>query len=140
MATIVISTRAADARVQPDAEARLLTLLNQVRLEHGLPALHLDVRLQSVARGRAQDMARTGRIGHECAGGSFARCLAEVVPAGTRVGENVVVAGTVDDAHRALVSSDPHRANILDQRFRRVGIGVVAVPGLGFVVTQDFAE
>jgi uncharacterized protein YkwD len=56
------------------------------------------------------------------------------------VGENVTLARSVEQAHAAFVASSPHLRNILEPRFRRVGIGVAGAGDLGLFVTQDFAE
>jgi hypothetical protein len=56
------------------------------------------------------------------------------------LGENVAMDPSVDDMHRALMNSPHHRANILDPRFRQVGIGLVFGASGSWFATQDFVE
>ena len=48
-------------------------------------------------------------------------------------GENVGVGGTMWRLYEAFMDSAPHRANILGQGFRRVGVGVYAHDGFLWV-------
>jgi uncharacterized protein YkwD len=54
------------------------------------------------------------------------------------VGENLAIASTVRSGHQSLMQSDSHRNTILDNEFRRVGIGVVSGP-LGLIIVQVFS-
>ena len=53
-------------------------------------------------------------------------------------GENLAYAPTVEIAHRGLMNSPGHRANILSPDFTRVGIGVIVAPNGERMFTQDF--
>ena len=55
------------------------------------------------------------------------------------MGENIALAPSVETAHRNLMNSPGHRANILDPAFTRVGIGIIVAPGAGLMVSQEFA-
>ena len=143
LATVVVPLAAAAPRAEvlPEAEAALFSLLNQVRRQHHLPPLSMDASLRQAARSHSRDMASRGFIGHGSAGGaSFAGSLAGFVAGGTFVGENVTLARSAAQAHSAFVASSPHLRNILEPRFRRVGIGVAGAGELGLFITQDFAE
>ena len=143
LATVVIPLAASVPRTEalPEAETALLSLLNQVRRQHRLPPLSMDASLRQAARLHSRDMASRGFIGHGSAGGaSFAGRLTGVVRDGTLVGENVTLAGSVEQAHSAFVASVPHLRNIIEPRFRRVGVGVAGAGELGLFITQDFAE
>jgi uncharacterized protein YkwD len=138
---VPLTAAASTAEVLPDAEAALLSLLNQARRLNRLPALVMDPSLRHVARLHSRDMATQGFVGHGSPGGvSFAHRVGTAVPGGTFVGENVTLARSVEQAHSAFVASSPHLRNILEPRFRRVGIGVAGAGDLGLFVTQDFAE
>ena len=54
-------------------------------------------------------------------------------------GENVAVNTTAAGAHKGLMGSPPHRANILYPRYNAIGIGVLRA-GQQIWVTQDFVE
>jgi uncharacterized protein YkwD len=138
---VPLAQAAPRAEVLPDAEAALLGLLNQARRQHRLPLLVMDVSLRQVARSHSRDMAVAGFVGHGSpAGTSFAERLAGVVTTGSFVGENVTSAASIEQAHSAFVASAPHLRNILEPRFRRVGIGVAGAGDLGLFITQDFAD
>jgi uncharacterized protein YkwD len=53
-------------------------------------------------------------------------------------GENLALARTLPAAHRGLMESPGHRANILRPQFGRVGIGVLDGGVHGLMVTQNF--
>ena len=137
---VALDERTSDSTVEPSAEQQLLTLLNGVRTEHGLPPLRMDRSLQAAARAHSRDMATGGYVGHgNLFGVSAIDRLSHVVVRGL-VGENVTFAVSCHAANRALVASTGHLANMLDPRFHRVGIGVFSAGSLGMAVTQDFAE
>jgi uncharacterized protein YkwD len=62
-----------------------------------------------------------------------------VVCCWSRIGENIAFNSTVRRAHRALMASPGHRANILDPRMRRVGVGIVERGG-ELWVTEVFTK
>ena len=55
-------------------------------------------------------------------------------------GENLALAPTVQIAHDGLMNSPGHRANILNPRYRRIGIGVADGGMHGKMFTQNFAD
>ncbi|MGZ4396615.1 MAG: CAP domain-containing protein [Gaiellaceae bacterium] len=125
------------------SESSLLTVMNQVRLAHGVRPLRLDDRLQRAARGHSSSMLRTQSFAH---GAFAARIRAQGVKA-PRVGENLAWGvGSLSRA-RAIVAmwmaSPEHRANLLRPGYRTVGVGAIRGRFLGYahalVVTTDFA-
>ena len=52
-------------------------------------------------------------------------------------GENVGMAGTLRRMERMFMASAPHRANILNSAFKRIGVGVQRANGYAWV-TLDF--
>jgi uncharacterized protein YkwD len=53
-------------------------------------------------------------------------------------GENLALAPTVQVAHRGLMNSPGHRANILNAQFGRVGIGIMDGGIRGLMISQEF--
>jgi uncharacterized protein YkwD len=53
-------------------------------------------------------------------------------------GENLALAPTLEIAHRGLMNSPGHRANILNPDFGRVGIGIMDGGMRGLMVSQEF--
>lgn len=137
---------AEELTVDPEAETRVLELLNEARVAEGLEPLVADEPLRGVGRAHAQDMYVRGYFAHdtpECAteapgcSDPFDRIRAEGISYAV-AGENLALAPTPETAHRGLMDSPGHRANILNRDYTRVGIGVVAGP-FGLMVTQEFA-
>jgi len=121
-------------------ENKLLTLVNNVRAQHHLGPLAMNPSLRQVARDHSREMILQGYVGHGSPSNeSFLDRMARVVPAGTRVGENVAAAQTAEAAHAAFVASTYHLQNMLTPTFRSVGIGI-ATAGDVVMVTEDFAE
>ena len=131
----------ADLVLAPDpaAEAEMLGLLNQERTSRGLPALEFDARLLPVARQHSEEMFRLSYFGHQSPvlGSPFDRIAAAKIPY-TRAGENLAYAHSVAIAHRGLMESPGHRANILRPEFTRVAIGVISAGSYGRMFTQLF--
>ena len=132
----------ADATTIPDAtnlaEIRKATLclLNVERRARGRPRLRSDGELAKAARRYSATMVRQGFFDHVSPSGST---LGSRVRAGTRylegpvskwsLGENLAWGSrelaTPKEIVRSWMRSPGHKRNILDRRFRHVGIGVV---------------
>jgi uncharacterized protein YkwD len=110
-----------------------LCLLNQQRAAHGLRPLHADRRLARAALGHSKDMVAHRYFAHESRSGApFTARIARTGWTRSRrsyvVGENIGWGSGVLATPRAMVRgwmhSAPHRANILERRYRVIGIGV----------------
>ena len=124
----------------PRDEEEILRLLNQERQTRGLPALALSEPLQQAARKHSERMADARQISHQFPGEhSLSRRLGHETQHFDVSGENVAMAASAARAHAALMHSPGHRANILDEDYNSVGIGVVR-SGEEIYVTQDFAR
>jgi uncharacterized protein YkwD/uncharacterized membrane protein required for colicin V production len=138
---VSLDFRVANPTVDPEAELRLLELLNEERRRAGVRPLVRDATIDSVARGHATDMLQRGYFAHETPEGltPFDRMRAgsaQFVVAG----ENLALAPTVTLAHQGLMESPGHRANILRPEFGRVGIGAMRADGRGRMFVQNFAN
>jgi uncharacterized protein YkwD len=122
-----------------EAERQLLEKANGDRARAGLPPLKMDEGLSRAARVHAAKMAREGQLSHQFFGepSLILRLSASSPLHLERAGENVAVAPTADEAHHALMSSPPHRDNLLNKDFNVAGIGV-ARKGAQIYVAQDF--
>lgn len=130
-----------DLAVEPDpqAEAQMIELVNEERVAVGLAPLTLDPRLVPVARQHSEEMFKLRYFGHESpvTGSPFDRLDAAGVRY-SRAGENLAYAQSVAVAHRGLMQSEGHRANILRPEFTRIGIGVISAGPYGRMFTQMF--
>lgn len=125
----------------PEAEEQLLALVNQERERAGLPALAPYPDLVPVARAHATEMFVLGYFAHESpvTGDPFDRIAAAGI-AYHAAGENLAFAPDVLTAHRGLMNSPGHRANILSPDFGQVGIGIVRSRYHGLMIVQLFRD
>ena len=84
--------------------------------------------LNNKAQAQADRMANRGRIYHST------NLAAGVSPGWQLIGENVAVAGSIEQAQSALEASPGHLANMLNGGFTEVGIGVTNSNGRVYVV------
>jgi uncharacterized protein YkwD len=131
--------RATDVQPDPEAEGRMLDLVNGARATAGLRPLAADERLRQVSRQHSQEMFQLGYFAHVSPAGSSPgdRLNGAGIPFHT-AGENLAYAPTVEVAHAGLMASPGHRRNILTPEFTRVGIGVIRGGLYGRMFTQSF--
>ncbi len=102
-----------------------MNAINRVRSARGLPQLQVGPRLQAAARAHSRAMARSGSFTH----GNWYYRLRRFGVRGRVLGENIAWGvghlGSPRQIMRAWMNSPGHRANILNRRFREVGIGIV---------------
>lgn len=112
------------------ARRKTLQLLNQTRRNHGLPAFRLNANVSHFAWKHSKKMAERYRCIHTA---NLYDVVRRYSP--STWGENVGAAGTLKRIRNLWMGSGGHRANILNPRFRRIGIGVVKARGLLWVTT-----
>ncbi len=112
----------------------MLCLVNRARERFGLPRLRSNRDLRRSAIGHSNDMVRHHHFSHSGSRGST--LLGRVGRTGYLtgagfyfVGENIGGGpgrryGSAIQVFRSWMHSPPHRANILDRRFRDAGVGV----------------
>ena len=110
---------------------RSFDLMNAERRANRMHELVNDADLNARAQQWADHLAATGRLAHS---------TMTIPPGATRVAENVGYSGSVGDVHARLMASAPHRANILDARMTRVGIGATVDPQGRVWIVQLFAN
>jgi uncharacterized protein YkwD len=133
--------RIAQAPASTVMETAMLALTNQSRETAGLSPLGANSRLRTIARLHGSDMFAYGYLSHQSRDGLLP--LARVEAAGLtpwHVGENLAYASSVPEAHRLLMNSPGHRANILSPVYRWVGIGVMDGGQHGVIVVEDFTD
>ena len=123
----------------PEAEAQMLALVNEERERAGLPTLAFDPDLVPVGRAHATEMFTLGYFAHESpvTGDPFDRLAAADIPY-LAAGENLAFAPDLLTAHRGLMNSPGHRANILSPAFGRAGIAVIRSRYHGLMIVQLF--
>lgn len=124
------------ARSTEDAVAHLAELINSERANQGLRLLEIDGAVNREAQQHSVRMAEAGEIFHN---DDLFTPEAKDRLGAKMLGENVASNGSLDDAHRRLMASDGHRANILRPSFDRLGIGVETLDGTWYI-TEVFVE
>jgi len=122
-------------------QQQLFADLNRVRIERGLPALQLDARLSGVAATHARDMAQNNFFAHLSRDGRtpFDR-LRDGGIQFRYAGENIAMSPSASTASDALYNSAPHRENMLDPNYRRVGIAVSKRADGELFFVEDFSD
>ena len=125
--------------VRSDLEASMLEMINKERRAAGLHPLKADPQETLVARAHSKDMFVRGYFAHVNPEGKtpFDRMKAAQVKFKT-AGENLALAQTLEIAHTNLMNSPGHRANILNPKFNRVGIGIQDGGFYGLMISQEF--
>lgn len=122
---------------RPAAVSRLLDLMNGERRQAGLPLFSLRADVSAVSGPHSEAMAAKGTIWHN--DGYFTTATRRRLGA-RLLGENVARNPDIDDAHRRLMNSPGHRANVLDRRFTVVGLAVYHDGRGNLYVTQNFVQ
>lgn len=125
--------------IRPALEAKMLELINKERAKEGLHSLKADPEQTAVARAHSKDMFSRGYFAHNNPDGKdpFDRMKAARVKF-IAAGENLALAQTLEIAHRNLMNSPGHRANIMNPSFGRVGIGIQDGGFYGLMISQEF--
>ena len=106
----------APANEESDYSQRLVALVNQYRVSHGLPALIVDATIAGLAREHSAAMAKVGQLNHDDFPSRVRRSgLAMCVE---NIGWNYRTPAGQFDGWRA---SPGHNRNMLDPRFSRYG-------------------
>ena len=117
-------------------ELAVVRVINTFRRANGVPALRVGPALTRAARSHSVDMVRRGYFEH----GAFVQRLRRFGVRAPYVGENLA-SGTTPLGAGAIVqmwiASPPHRQNLLDRGFRRIGVGLAG--GGTRLITADFA-
>jgi uncharacterized protein YkwD len=135
-------------------ESGVLADINAFRAEHHLAKLRLSTPLDEAARAHSRQMAQDGYFAHDSADGSaFWRRVQSFYRSSLwrywSVGENLLWSSPDVSASAALemwLASPEHRANLMNPRWREIGVSAVHVahaPGVYHgldvtIVTTDF--
>ena len=141
--TLIASAPSAEAAYVPSAatvaayEARVIVRINQQRARYKRVRLAPASCPDGYAEGRAAYLARTGKFYHRSMTsyllGCHAHRVAENLARGNRLG------ATADKVVAIWMASPGHRANILDGRLTKIGVGAVYARGQ-WTVVADFSR
>lgn len=128
-----------EPKARPDLEAKMLEMINRERAKEGIRPLKADPDETAVGRAHSKDMFARGYFAHKNPDGKspFDR-MKEAHVQFTTAGENLALAQTLELAHKNLMNSPGHRANIMNPAFGRVGIGIQDGGFYGLMISQEF--
>lgn len=131
-------TGSSELVARPDAARELFAEINLARIEGDVGTVAWSAALAGVADRHGREMYEQGYFSHlsPLAGSLDDRLDASGIPF-RAAGENLALSPTVSSVHEGLLSSDSHRATMLDHRFTRVGVSAFEGP-LGLMVVQVF--
>ena len=112
--------------------ATMFSIINKARTNHDVHAVKLNIDLSQSARHHSRRMADLGYVFHTP---NIAGKLKDV--SWSISGENIGMAHTMKRVRQLWMASPPHRDNLLNKKFDRVGVGVVHRDGW-FWVTAIF--
>ncbi len=139
--SIPISVNRISLTVDEVNEQAMFALVNNERSKSGVAPLTWREDVVPSARGHAKDMWQREYFGHVSPDGeTVGDRLAEEEVDFTLAGENLALAPTLETAHTGLMNSQGHRENILEPRFKQMGIGVIDNGIYGKMFVQVFTD
>lgn len=125
----------ASAKTPADFQSGVHTLTNSIRLDHDLVKLRTKACVQKYAVRQAKKMANAEKMFHQDLGPILEDCDLSLV------GENVAYGyTTVGTLLKAWMDSPAHRANILEPRYRQLGVGARKSDDGTWYVAQVFGR
>ena len=122
-------------------EKNMIELVNKERANRGLSPLQVDMKLEDVARTKAQDMVNNHYFSHNSPTyGSPFQMMKSFGINYQAAAENIAQNRTVEAGHEMLMNSSGHRANILNPSFTHVAIAVVDGGNYGKTFVQMFVK
>jgi uncharacterized protein YkwD len=122
-------------------EQAILKLTNNLRAKEKLPPLKPNALLFEAARAHSKNMAKQGKLAHVLDDKEPTDRIAATGYKRSYVGENVVGGQQVTPkrAFQFWVESEPHRKNLLNEKFEDIGIGIARDKKGDVYYTQVFA-
>ncbi len=119
-------------------EQEVLDLVNKERASYGLSALQADSRVQAAAKVRANEILKS--FSHTRPDGrAFSTALNESGAKYSGAGENIAKGQrTPEEVVNAWMNSAGHRANILNSKYKYIGVGCVKSGSSSYAWTQIF--
>ena len=125
-----------------EMKAEIVRLTNIERVNAGESPLEVLQALMDTAQAKADDMITNNYHGHiSPTYGTPGEMIFSIIPKAKSCGENLVVwTYTPQDAIDGWMNSQGHKANILDNRFTHIGVGIVGSANEGYWIVQQFIQ
>jgi uncharacterized protein YkwD len=153
IAALLVGALSARAQTEPGfnerVEARVLSLVNELRMERGLKPLERERRLDAAAEQFGGYMASTGRLEHDADGRTPASRVRQKGYAYCVVSENIAYeyssrGFSAERLARSFVDgwreSPTHRDNIFDPEVTQTGLGIARNDKGEYYAAQLFAR
>ena len=114
-------------------ENQASALLNASRNANGQASLPMNIDLYYKAQAWSRQLASNQQLSHSNLADGIGYDWA-------RLGENVGYGYSLEQVQNAFMASPPHRANILDAGFNRVGVAVTRDGSGRYWVVQEFMQ
>ncbi len=129
----------------------MLGLINAERKDAGVGPLTLDDALDGIAQARSQDMVDRHYFSHQIPGGGMVfdildRAHLQYEMAGENIALNNYInfypmTGTIQQTNTDLMNSPEHKANLLEPKYSRLGLGLTFEQGSGkLILTEVFVQ
>ena len=133
---------------------QMLALINAERAQAGVGPLRFDPTLNAIAQARSQDMIARHYFSHQIPGVPGVHMVFDILDHDNvqyeMAGENIALnnyidfypmAQTVRQTNTDLMNSPEHRANLLEPKYTRLGLGMAFEPGTGkLILTEVFVQ
>ena len=135
-------------------KAQMLGLINAERAQAGVGPLAFDPTLGVIAQARSQDMIARHYFSHQIPGAPGVHMVFDLLDRANvqyqMAGENIALNNyitvysmtqTVQQTNNDLMNSPEHRANLLEPKYTRLGLGMAFEPGTGkLILTEVFVQ
>jgi len=139
--SIPITVERQNLSVDTVSETEMFKLVNKERRERGIQELNWAPEIVPVARAHAKDMWERKYFSHYSPEGyDVGDRLDKAKIRYLLAGENLALAPTLATAHNGLMNSEGHRANLLETKFKKAGIGVIDNGVYGKMFVQVFTD
>jgi hypothetical protein len=124
---------AAPAMTIDEMRAEIVRLTNAERTKTGLPEVEVLPALMACAQAKADDMGKNGYRHVSPVYGTAGEMIRAAIPEMTSCAENLAPwTKTPEEAFAGWVESPPHYANIINQKYTHIGVGVLKGAGGGY--------
>lgn len=123
----------------PNTADTAFNLINDARVENGLPKLQIYDLLNSTAKTKANDMVKNNYFSHNSP--TYGSPFEMMQNAGITykvAGENIAGNSSVENAVKSWLASEEHKSNILSNAYNYIGIGVEKSDTYGYVIVVMF--
>lgn len=139
--SVTLEIKKLELKVDEKAETLMFAKVNEERKKLAITELVWEPTIVPVARAHAKDMWERKYFSHYSPEGKdVGDRLSESNIKYSFAGENLALAPTTQTAHTGLMNSKGHRENILEPKFKKIGIGVIDNEVYGKMFVEVFTE